>query len=1455
MELLDFFDLSKKFERVCVQGSQTQGHIQVSSATFFPDPCTSKGPHKGQEYAKEYQIEEDRLMVEKCERNFEADAADGKTGVGDIEELTSVGTLPNIDEIMSEELTKVYQSYSFETTPNTSLPIAAFKSKIISMIEANQVTVIKGATGCGKTTQVPQYILDSCYERGAPCNIIVTQPRRIAAITVAKRVCAERKWPLGSLVGYQVGLNIKTSEDTRMTFCTTGVLLQKLISMKNMNCYTHVILDEVHERDQETDFALLVVRKLLRSNSNGVKVILMSATFNINRFCNYFSQPLRQGKWVPAPYIDLETGKNKRGQFMIHKYYLCQLESLGELPTIRLDEPGISPLAYQVAVRLIEGFDYLEKQAKKTTRGAVLVFLPGIYEIEELYNLLSNTPGDHKWWIRPLHSTVTTDEQESVFLLPPAGCRKIILSTNIAESSLTVPDIVYVIDFCLTKHLVCDPNTNFSSLQTTWASRTNCIQRAGRSGRVSEGRVYRLVPRSFYESELEEEGMPEILRCPLERVVLQAKLLDMGEPKALLALSLDPPDLTNLENTVLLLKEAGALLLTVNGIPNKYDGDITFMGRVMAKLPVDIHVAKLIVLGHVFSVLEECVIMGAAMSLKSMFSARFQKRLEAYHSKLTWADGSCSDSIAFLNAYQVWRHHKLNGYFTRSTGKGEESWAKSSYIQIRVMREVAALVNDLKLRLKRLNIEESVGQGRVTWNDVQKPLVLKIVIAGAFYPNYFVRGAQGGQVDEKDAVRQLVGRDPYNTVFLQGMPLNQPGILYVKTIKKALEECADEMNVTFDGTCKVYVQFGRTTYKDREDTHNFMANIPGKVSMAVYRAVKLRQLRIPIVLNMISAEQAAKRSKELGLYSSKDDPFKAENQDEEKTISTVPRMMVPVLPSIDMSHLPLKVSHVIDPGHFWAQSTDEDTVSSLKFLFTKLNSEEYSPLGRHPKIGEICIAPYLEGERYFYYRARVDAIYARKNDEPLVQVFFIDYGNTEQVKCSALKSFGRDKEFISEVMSIPPLALECVLSEIQPSLLRNPRGLWTDEAMDEFKRIVLFSDKQFYGRIYSVVHGVISLELIQANEYGLDNPYSVNQYFIKKGFAEPAEESYLSKYNHALREQHDEMEPQQKQVYDQQQLAPSDWVQGPEPEPPSKGECAISVTLKGPFSPLEMKIYNVTQIGIRRAVMVEWSSVNSVLLDTDPQDPHERLMVAACVGQNSQGDRLTLRHTTLMPNIHGLPALISLIFAPTIELRVNDTRSHYTGALCGLGVDPETGHALLPDHDMEITFDTEITLDDILNINRLRFWMTCTLYTDRDSEVPDAGPAEIVKCQNKVKEFLFKLLKEKRKSLELELCPRPFTWNLVPEHFLMTPGEVPENDRGIFRLHWAVQLRQLDQRFVKDMSKHIKKLHAIADGKEPMTEKIECLLCDVELESITALHVHIMTVQHREKERNLNAPV
>lgn len=206
----------------------------------------------------------------------------------------------------------------------------------------------------------------------------------------------------------------------------------------------------------------------------------------------------------------------------------------------------------------------------------------------------------------------------------------------------------------MTKTLVVHTMTQYHTLQLSWASKTNCIQRAGRVGRVCSGRVYRLVTRDFYENMMSADIPPEMLRAPLERVVLFSKKLEIDElPQSILALALDPPDLSNIVATIKNLKEAGALLPTCRGTVVETDGDITMLGTLMWSLPLDVKLSKLICLGYMFSCLEESIIMAAGCSLPNIFATPFKDRLSAYVNKLLWADASCSDLIAYLKLYQV----------------------------------------------------------------------------------------------------------------------------------------------------------------------------------------------------------------------------------------------------------------------------------------------------------------------------------------------------------------------------------------------------------------------------------------------------------------------------------------------------------------------------------------------------------------------------------------------------------------------------------------------------------------------------------------------------------------------------------------------------------------------------------------------------------------------------------
>nr|CAD7401835.1 unnamed protein product [Timema cristinae] len=964
-----------------------------------------------------------------------------------------------------------------------------------------------------------------------------------------------------------------------------------------------------------------------------------------------------------------------------------------------------------------------------------------------------------------------------------------------------------VIDFCLTKHLVCDPKTNFTSLQLSWASKTNCIQRAGRSGRVAEGRVYRLVPEYFYE--------------------------------------------------------AGGLLLDREDAPDPEDGYITFLGRVMARLPLDIRISRMIVLGYIFSCLDECIIMGAAMSLKNMFSCPFLQRMNAYISKLTWADGSCSDMFCFLNAYKVYEEAHRTGRFKRSVNLGERNWANCFFIQLNTMKDLKSLVDELKIRLKNLGIEEILGHDRVHWAEEELPLVLKVVIAGAYYPNYFVRGASGGQIDEQEAVKQVMGRDPYSTVYLSNFPMNQPGELYAQSIKRVLNVCAPKMQVFFDGSSKVYVQFPRVIKEDGDDRKMFAA-IPGKVSLSVYKAVKLRQMNTRLAIHLLTPSEAERRAKMMGLADKRERMLslvamaKTPRSPTEEGAETpskdelIKRALKPMLPGISDSFIAITISNPIDPGHFWAQYSDER--GSLQRIMHCLNAQNVRSLvslsGR-PRVGQLLAAPYTDSDHtILYYRARVDSITLTPSGNS-VEVFFIDYGNTEHVKESALRDFDQslfdDGEF--GIMGIPAQAMECVLCEIRPSLMANPRGHWTQRAINELERgeeIIEYICVQ----VYSVVHNVVSMQLITMAA-STKNTVNINDWLVLKNHAERAEESYLSKVNHDLRQQHMGLDGEQSRaMHDQQQLSESSLEFNPalpDPDPPNREECPITV------SDGDMCVSD-------EDMCVTCSYTHVLYRAGQPAGPLQslgdedlRLLVAATVEENSSSTGLILRNTTLMPNIHGFPALMALLFAPRAEIRVNDMGTKYIGALCGLGYDIDTDMPLFPEHDMEVRFDVEINIQDLQDINMLRFWMSNATSLDEGETALIGNSINIVKCQHKIRGFLNTLLHRKRKSQELSSGKKQYAWNLVEPELLMHPGiEMSDEVKSMFKLHWAVALNDEDTGLTEELRTHVQELKELAAGSVPVKEA-KCRLCQVVVSSAQSLRLHLISAQHRDREDTLKS--
>ncbi|XP_024080639.1 probable ATP-dependent RNA helicase spindle-E [Cimex lectularius] len=1433
MDYKQFIQLAQKnkpFERIQLEGSQTIGHLKTDKGNNSGFRTRKLGRERlGVDYARQYQLED-----EEYERQMQYTHAGQMYTVDD---LTSVATDCFNMEPLSEQLTYVYESYSFETKQDSDLQISEYKELIIEHIDQNLVTIIKGQTGCGKTTQVPQFILDSCRDNNIHCNIIVTQPRRIAAISVAKRVCDERKWELGTLVGYQIALEKQCSKDTRLLYCTAGVLLQELVAKQNLSTYTHIIIDEVHERDNETDFLLIVLKMLLRVNGNRTKVILMSATINTDKFAEYFSKTVRNEKIEP-PVIEL----TRETKFPVSCYYLDSLIDRVPLkaPNVLYNEPTITKEAYEFAIMLVEVFHKIDIQEHKRVPflGSVLIFLPGLQEIETLYEMLSKRKAieknpEEEWMICPLHSSVTFDEQIKVFKLPPRRTRKIILATNIAESSITVPDVKYVIDFCLMRMQVQECDSSYSSLQLSWISKNQGQQRAGRVGRVMPGRVYRLVPEAIYE-DFEEECIPELVRCPLDSLVLKAKQLKMGPPVAILGRAMDPPDLSNIYRTVLNLKEMGALCLTVDGEYKEDDGDLTFIGVIMASLPLDTHLSKLIILGHMFSCLKECVIMASAMAVKSIFSTPFKQQLAAYSSKLSWADSSFSDPVAFLNVYWLWRHKTTMGMFKRTGAISEHEWAKKYFVQVKSLKEIARLENEILERLKRLNIE--VGREEIQndlYTEKDKALILKLVLAGAAYPNFFSRSTP----DEKEAVKILGGRDPFSTIYLTNFPPNQPGPLYIQSIKKHFNHCGSGINVSFDGSFKVYLQF--------ESSHTSIDgaikdHITGKIMLAIYRAIKLRQLGIPIIIPVLPHAEAQERAKQIFGDNLNTNVFCWEKK-KEKVVQQV------VLPGLSVSVIPVIITHLDNPHLFWVHLSADQYKKRHLWLNSQMSRPGFMvPIKRENVThGKVCIAPYTEDGDKSYYRVKI--IWVNETDPISAQVLYIDYGNKEVVSINDLYDFSKEGKKLG-LEDEPGLAVKCSLAEIEPSVALNPKGNWSREAIVTFMKY--FSDSKGIAKIYSTVNDTMIIYLYKnkANNDEEENwsdlvpENSFNHYLIQKGFAEVAEEPYLSRENYTLR-QLAQKSPEMKSPYPT--LYPNkDLFTGIAFQSPAEHECKTKIKLNGPKSPLEMNLKCLTRKCQGMDVQIEWNSVNSVLLDLFPMDMHDRLIIASSVSQKNSSDRLILRNTTLMPNIHGLLALLIMIFAPKTELRTDPDRRAYTGALCGLGFNEETSEAYNPENDIEVTFDTKFDLMDLENINKLRFWMNYIVRGDSNVEENDISSVQVLQAQKKIKEYILSLVGKKRPSKPQEIFEKSFEWGLAPEEYLLNPQQ--GNIKSIYPLIWAIELKEgVVLSKIAAMQAHLKQLRLYSEGIEMLKGETKCELCQIVIKNVPHLKLHLHTTLHK----------
>ena len=651
----------------------------------------------------------------------------------------------------------------------TKLPAWQYRAKIVAQVGESEVVLVSGETGCGKTTQVPQFILDDAIARGegGSLQMICTQPRRLAAMGVATRVAEERCERPGGVVGYAMRGEKKYTNDTRLLFCTTGVLLRRLGSDTSAEGLTHIFVDEVHERNVDTDFLLIVLRDILaagrRNRRNSpcalpLRVILMSATMDSDRFAAFFS---RAGQ-PPCPVFEIPgrtfpvDAKFLGGLLDVTGYRppqrtlvkVAKLKGAATKVATASDAMGITPAASATAggggahgvsadaLDVAARWDYsrtdydlvaatvfhaaeTELATTDGVPGAVLVFVAGLDDIRRVTQALER----HQRWVDggggrhvelhvlSLHGRLSPDQQKKVFQRPPQGMIKVVISTNVAETSITIDDITVVVDTGKAKEMRFDAASRMSCLVEDLVSRASATQRAGRAGRVRAGRCFRLYSRKKWDT-MAAHQTPEMSRVPLQGLCLQVKSLAAGGGLGggaggltgpggcarFLSRALEPPPPGAIETAVNMLREVGAF---------DREERLTPLGQHLSRLPMDVRLGRILIMGSMLRCLGPVLTIVASMSSGSpwVVPSEYSERDAANKAKISLLSAkggrggqgqiAPSDHLTILRAFDRWERAKTSGGTRAQRAVCDELYL-SHYKMMTIAKQRRDLIRDLR---------------------------------------------------------------------------------------------------------------------------------------------------------------------------------------------------------------------------------------------------------------------------------------------------------------------------------------------------------------------------------------------------------------------------------------------------------------------------------------------------------------------------------------------------------------------------------------------------------------------------------------------------------------------------------------------------------------------------------------------------------------------------------------
>jgi|TARA_B100000524_G_scaffold1577_2_gene970 pre-mRNA-splicing factor ATP-dependent RNA helicase DHX16 len=581
------------------------------------------------------------------------------------------------DEIVAGNLMEEKEKPRKKSTQETlaevrkSLPVFPYREQIIEAVKQYQTLVIVGETGSGKTTQVPQYLMEAGFCEGGK-KIGCTQPRRVAAMSVAKRVADEVGTKLGNEVGYSIRFEDCTSDRTALKYMTDGMLLREFLGEPDLASYSCMILDEAHERTLHTDILFGLLKDIARFRTD-LKLLVSSATLDAAKFSEYFDD---------APVFNI-PGRRYPVDIMYTK-----------APEADYLEAAVVTV---LQIHITQG------------PGDILVFLTGQDEIESAQETLQQRTRGFGTKIKelivlPIYANLPSDMQAKIFEPTPPGARKVVLATNIAETSITIDNIIYVIDPGFNKMNSYNPRTGMESLIVTPVAKSSANQRAGRAGRVSPGKCFRLYTKWAYLNELEDNIIPEIQRTNLGSVVLMLKSLGIND---LIHFDfMDPPPAETLIRALEQLYALGAL---------NDRGELTKLGRRMAEFPMDPQLSKMLICSAEYKCSAEALAIAAMLQIgASIFYRPKERALHADNARINF-NRPGGDHMTLLNVWTQWAE---TNYSTQ--------WCFENFIQVRSMKKARDIREQIEGLMERVEVE-------FISNPNEMSGICKSITAGFFY--------------------------------------------------------------------------------------------------------------------------------------------------------------------------------------------------------------------------------------------------------------------------------------------------------------------------------------------------------------------------------------------------------------------------------------------------------------------------------------------------------------------------------------------------------------------------------------------------------------------------------------------------------------------------------------------------------------------------------------------------